>query len=76
MDPSASYHFAREHPLQCSHLINSCQSFLPFAMEKDVKILKKLIMTSERWAKQLFAGQNTQQLPEFIFCTVRHFLAQ
>ena len=22
MDPSGSYHLAREHPLQCSHLIN------------------------------------------------------
>ena len=35
--------------------------------EKDVKMLKKIISTSERHAKHLFVGRNTQQLDAIVY---------
>ena len=48
----------------CHSLTNICafSSFLLFVMEKDVKMLKKMILTSEQHAKYLFTGQNTQHM--------------
>ena len=33
-----------------------------YVMVKDVKMLKKMILTSRRGVKHLFSGQNTQQM--------------
>ena len=38
-------------------------SLFIFVIEKDVKTLKRMILTSEGHPKHLFIGQNTQQAP-------------
>ena len=43
-------------------------SFFPFVTAKVVKMLKKAFLTSERHAKHLFAGQNTQHTYNIIYC--------
>ena len=47
--------------IACSFIffIFSC-NFFPFATEKDVKMVKKMILTSQLHVKHQFAGQNTQ----------------
>ena len=49
-------------------------SFFPFVTIKDIKILKKMILTSKRCPKHLFAPQNTLQVGTSLsYKVVRNF---